>query len=207
MMLVGVASLLSLAPAVARAEEPIKVVQETVDVPAGVDPAAALASVEDIPRIFELYEPAIPWVPGVSIDLEKQVVSAGVPTILAMPVNGNAAGKSIVERANVIATTEVTRCATGEGRKITLSFADSTYNIERRIDRIEIEACLDPADDGSPRITATGRMYAGFKPEDPALNPIMESIGAKAIQGAFIRQVSPIVDAVERHWAVDLPRG
>ncbi len=207
MMFAGVALFLSLGSRVARAEEPIKVVHETVTVPAGVDPLVALASVEDVSRIFELYEPAIPWVPGVTLDLEKQVVSAGTPTILALPVNGSAAGKAIAERAHVTATTEATRCATGEGRRITLSFAESTYNIERRIDRIEIEACLDAASAGEPRITATGRMYAGFKPEDPALNPLMESIGAKAIQGAFIRQVSPIVDAVERHWQQDLPRG
>jgi hypothetical protein len=204
-MLMFVAGSSVFAPA--WAEEPIKVVQETVTVPAGVDPRVALAAVEDVSRIFELYEPAIPWVPGVTIDLQKQVVSSGTPTVLALPVSGSAAGKPIVERAHVTATTGPTQCAGGEGRRIVLDFGDSTYNIERRIDRIEIEACLAPDAGGAARITATGRMYAGYKPEDPALNPLMEAIGAKAIQGAFIRQVSPIVDAVERHWEQDLPRG
>jgi hypothetical protein len=205
MVLVSVPLLFTSLAAEARAEAPIKVVSETVVIPAGIDPLAALASIQDVPRIFELYEPAIPWVPGVTLDLEKEVVSAASPTILELPVNGNAAGKAIVERARVTATTELTTCPTGDGRKITLDFEASTYNIERRIDRIEIVACLEPVTDGSNRITATGRMYAGYKPEDPALNAVLEAIGSKAIQGAFIRQVSPLVEAVERHW-LDLPR-
>lgn len=191
----------------AAAAEPIRTVHETVTVPAGLDPQVALASVEDVARIFELYEPAIPWVPGVSLELEKQVVSVGSPTVLELPVAGNAAGKAIAERARVTASTETVACPTGDGRRIVLDFDDSSWNVERRIDRIEIVACLDPVAGGEgARITATGRMYAGELPEDPALNPLMESIGAKAIQSAFIRQVSPIVDAVEKHW-LDLPRG
>lgn len=202
-MSVAVLALLSSA-ASAASSQPIKVVEETVALPAGLDPQAALASVGDVARIFELYEPAIPWVPGVTIALEKQVVFAGTPTVLEMPVSGNAAGKAITERAHVTATTSETTCATGDGRRITLDFEASSWNVERRIDRIEIVACLDPEPDGTPRITATGRMYAGELPQDPNLNPVLESIGAKAIQGAFIRQVSPMIDAVARHWA-DLP--
>jgi hypothetical protein len=81
-----------------------------------------------------------------------------------------------------------------------LDFEDSTYNVERRIDRIEITACLGRAEDGSHQISATGRMYAGYKPEDPALNALNEAIGAKALQGAFMKQVSAVVEAVESHW-------
>lgn len=184
------------------AQEPIRVVEETVTIPADLDPELALSSVADIPRIFELYQPAIPWVPGVKIDLEKEVVSAAQPCILELPVTGVAIGRPIEERARVTATAEETSCGRGrpEGRKITLDFQSSTYNIERRIDRIEITACLQEGPDGSHQISATGRMYAGYKPEDPALNPISEAIGAKAMQGAFIKQVSPIIRAVESHW-------
>lgn len=184
---------------------PIKVVEESVAVPAGLDPEVALAAVADIARIFERYQPAVPWVPGVSIALEKEVVSAGSPAILELPVSGHAIGKAIVERARVTATTEPVSCrADGalDGRVIVLSFADSTWNIERRIDRIEITACLTP---DRKRVTAQGKMYAGYLPEDPSKNAMAESIGSKAIQGAFIRQVAPIVDAVEAHW-VDLAR-
>jgi hypothetical protein len=187
----------------AHAEAPIREVAETVVVPAGLDPMVALESISDIPRIFELYNPYIPWVPGVDIALSKQVVSAGSPCILELPVSGSAIGKDVVERARVTATTKSVSCrgdGKTDGRQIVLSFRDSTYNIERRIDRIEITACLEEGT-SSRKIRAVGRMYAGFKPEDATKNPITETIGSKAIQGAFIRQVTPIVDAVEAHWS------
>lgn len=192
------------ARATADPAAPIKTVSDSLVVPEGVDPEAALQSVEDIARIFELYEPAIPWVPGVKIALQKEVVSAGTPTVLELPVSGNAAGKAITERAHVIATSAPTTCAHGPGRTITLDFAESSYNIQRRIDRIEIEACLERQNDGKQKVAAVGRMYAGFKPEDPELNAFLEAIGSKAIQGAFLRQVDPILEAVEAHWQ-DLP--
>jgi hypothetical protein len=187
----------------ASAEEPIRVVEETVTVPSGLDPQKALSSVEDIARIFELYEPMIPWVPGVKLDLDKEVVSAADPCVLELPISGSAIGRPIEERARVTATAQETSCSPDgrlDGRKIVLDFDDSTYNVERRIDRIEITACLAQAPDGSHQISATGRMYAGYKPEDPALNPLNEAIGAKAMQGAFIKQVSAVVEAVESHW-------
>jgi hypothetical protein len=58
--------------------------------------------------------------------------------------------------------------------------------------------------DGTNRITATGRMYEGYRPLDPRFNGVLESIGARAIQTAFIRQVAPIVEAVQLHW-LELP--
>lgn len=185
------------------AEAPIREVSESLPVPVGVDPVDALASVDDIPEIFALYEPVIPKLPGIQIDLEKQVVSRGTPCILELPVSGKVIGKDIVEKARVTATAQQTSCGgTGklDGRKITLSFDDSTYNIERRIDRIEIIACLGADPDGTPRISATGRMYAGYKPEDPELNAFTEAIGAKALQGAFFRQVPAVLEAVQQHW-------
>jgi hypothetical protein len=118
-MFLGLVALLS---SVARAEEPIRTVTETVVVPAGLDPAAALASIDNVPRIFELYEPAIPWVPGVTIGLSKEVVSAQSPAILELPVSGNVGGKPITERARVTASTERTACGEAEGRKIVLDF-------------------------------------------------------------------------------------
>jgi hypothetical protein len=179
----------------------LRVVEDSLDVPAAIEPQAALDAVSDIARIFELYEPSIPWVPGVKIHLEKQVVSTGEPTVLELPVTGNVAGKDIVERARVTASASPTTCDGNlPGRTVLLDFEASSYNIERRIDRIEIEACLRPAVNGVQRIDATGKMYAGFLPEDPALNGMMESIGAKAIQVAFFKQVEPILDAVVRHW-------
>jgi hypothetical protein len=187
----------------ARAEVPIRVVEETVTIPKGLDPQKALSSVEDVARIFELYEPMIPWVPGVKLDLDKEVVSAADPIVLELPISGSAIGRPIEERARVTASSQETSCSADgrlDGRKIVLDFDDSTYNVERRIDRIEITACLAQAADGAHQISATGRMYAGYKPEDPALNALNEAIGAKAMQGAFIKQVSAVVAAVESHW-------
>jgi hypothetical protein len=192
----------ALLPTSALAQEPIRVVEESLTVPANLDPEVALQSVADIPQIFELYQPIIPWVPGVKLDLSKEVVSADAPVVLELPVSGTAVGKSIEERAHVTATSKPTSCSGGrDGRKITLDFHQSTYNIERRIDRIEITACLDTAPDGTAAISAVGRMYAGYKPEDPNLNPVTEAIGARALEGAFIRQVSAVLVAVQRHWS------
>ena len=50
-------------------------------------------------------------------------------------------------------------------------------------------------------IDAVGRMYAGYKPEDPERNLINEKLGSKAFQIAFIQQVSAILDAVRMVWA------
>jgi len=196
-------SVISLLPGVASAEEPIRVVEDTLTVPAGLDPEVALESVDDIPQIFDLYQPVIPWVPGVKLALSKEVVSAAAPVVLELPVSGTAVGRPIDEKARVTATTMPTSCTKGkmDGRKITLDFHDSTYNIERRINRIEITACLSTAADGTSEISAVGRMYAGYKPEDPTLNPVTEAIGARALEGAFIRQVGAVLVAVQRHWS------
>lgn len=188
--------LLLIAAAHATVVEPIRVVEDSLAVPEGLDPELALASVSDIARIFELYEPAIPWVPGVRVALDKQVVSTGELTVLELPVSGTAVGKAIDERARVTASALSTPCDGRPGSVITLDFEASSYNIERRIDRIEIVACLQP--EGT--VSAVGSMYAGYKPEDPELDRLMESIGNRAIQGAFLRQVAPILAAVEAHW-------
>lgn len=195
--------LVSFVPVAASAEEPIRVVDDTLVIPDDVDPAQALESVVDIARIFELYEPVIPWIPGVNIDLRKEVVSAAAPCVLDLPVSGNAIGKAINEKARVLATSEPAACSPDgrlDGRRILLDFSASTYNIGRRIDRIEITACPGVTANGDRVIHAVGRMYAGYKPEDPALNPVTEAVGARALQGAFIRQVSAVLDAVQLHW-------
>lgn len=190
-----------------HASEPVREVRGSLDVPAELTPEAALASVGDISTIFALYEPVIPKIPGVQVDLDKQVVSASAPTVLELPVRGSALGRKIEERARVTAVTEETPCAgpgTPDGpigRKITLDFTASSYNIERRISHIEITACPSVDRQGHPKIEATGRMFAGYLPEDPGLNAISESIGAKAFQGAFIKQVPAMLSAVEAHWA------
>ena len=196
-------SALALVPVGASAqEEPIRVVQESLAVPAELDPELALKSVEDIARIFQLYQPVVPWVPGVRLTLEKEVVSAAAPVVVELPITGNAIGRPIDERAHVTATTVPMSCTGGQmdGRKITLDFEHSSYNIERRIDRIEITACLGTKADGTREISAVGRMYAGYNPEDPKLNAVSEAIGARALEGAFIRQVGAVLDAVQKHW-------
>lgn len=196
-------SALSLASVEASAEEkPIRVVQESLRIPATLTPELALASVEHIAQIFQLYEPVVPWVPGVRLTLEKEIVSATAPVVVELPIVGSAMGKAIDERAHVTATSIVLSCTPGktDGRKITLDFHASSRNIERRIDRIEITACLGTAPDGTAEITAVGRMYAGFLPEDPSLNAVSEAIGARALEGAFMRQVGAVLAAVQLHW-------
>jgi hypothetical protein len=190
-----------LLPVASATAEPVRTVEDSLVVPAGLDPEIALASVENVARIFELYEPRVPWVPGVRLDLQKEVVSVGAPTVLELPVSGSAVGKPIEERARVTASSEPIDCDGRPGRRILLDFDASTWNIERRIDRIEIVACLEPdSGTGEARVSAVGRMYEGFLPEDPDRDGLMESIGSKAIQGAFLRQVEPILTAVEAHW-------
>jgi hypothetical protein len=211
MMMALVATALSWAsPAAAGRDpgEPVRVVEETVPVPAGMTVEQALASVEDIPRIFDLYEPAIPRLPGVDVVLSKQVISTGstkgaLPAILELPVRGNAVGYKFDERARVTASTTRQACADGaQGRRINLDFHASSYNIERRIDRIEITACPEHDSDGDIVIRAVGRMYAGFKPQDPEKPALSEAIGSRALQSAFIKQVSPILTAVQLHWSM-----
>lgn len=181
---------------------PVRVIEDSLLVPEGLDTEEALASVGDISQIFALYEPVIPKLPGVQLDLKKSVVQASSPTILELPVSGSAIGYRIDERARVTAQSEETSCsASVKGRKITLDFHASTYNIERRIDRIEITACPSVDEGGHARIDAVGRMYSGYLLEDPKLNAFSEAIAAKALQGAFIRQVPAVFSAVERHWA------
>ncbi len=192
-------------PSIGHADEPIRVVEAALEIPEALSVEEVLDSVEDIPEIFGLYEPVIPKLPGVQIDLAKEVVSAEAPTILELPVKGSALGRKIEERARVTAVTEIAVCgddtgAEGTGRKIVLDFTSSSYNIERRIDRIEITACPGHDRRGRPQIEAVGRMYAGYLPEDPSLNALSESIGAKAFQGAFIKQVPAMLSAVESHW-------
>lgn len=183
-------------------DAPIKVVSELVDVPPELGPEAALDAVEDVARIFELYEPLIPWVPGINLDIGKEIVSSQPPFLLDLPVDGVAIGRHIDERAHVLASTRRVSCPLGvEGREIVLDFSGSSYNVSRRINRIEITACPITAVDGAHKIAAEGRMYAGPLPQDPRLNALNEAIGAKALQTAFIRQVSPVLDAVERRWA------
>ncbi|HHO53389.1 MAG TPA: hypothetical protein ENK18_21590 [Deltaproteobacteria bacterium] len=194
-----------------HAGEPIRVVEGSLEVPAEMSPEDALASVSDISRIFELYEPVVPKIPGVQVDLAKEVVSIEAPTILELPVSGNALGRKIEERARVTAVAEEILCpgpgtpSAGAGRKITLDFSASSYNIERRISRIEITACPTVDRRGHQQIEAVGRLFAGYLPEDPSLNALSESIGARALQGAFIKQVPAMLSAVEAHWATLSP--
>ena len=204
--LVPIAGLVAWSPAAAAnaPNAPIRVVEEALPIPAGMDTEAAMASVVDISQIFQLYEPVIPKVPGVRLDLDKEVVSIEGPTILELPVSGAAFGHRIDERARVTAHAEPTACTpsgVADGRKITLDFESSSYNIERRIDRIEITACPAVDKHGNEAINAVGRMYEGYKPKDPSMNPISEAIGAQAFQGAFIKQVPAVLSAVKAHWA------
>jgi hypothetical protein len=165
-----------------------------------MDPEVALAAIDDIPRIFDYYQPIVPRFPGVNLELTK-VIRSEAPPILELPVSGHAVGFQVHETAHVAVTTVNASCTKGriDGRKVILDFSASTYNIERRIDRIEITACLKQKN-GKNSIDAVGRMYAGYKPEDPERNVINEKLGSKAFQVAFISQVSAILDAVKRVW-------
>ena len=197
------AALIAVTPfsAVANTGAPIQVIEKSLSVPAGMDAATALSAVEDLGTLFELYEPVIPWVPGVKLTLEKDLVSDAGPVVVEMPVEGAAFGRTIDERARVTATAEPMTCTEGAGARIVLEFDDSSRNIDRRIDRIEITACPRTAANGTLHIDATGSMYEGYLPRDPELNTINENIGAAALQTAFIKQVPAVFTAVETYWA------
>ena len=109
--------------------------------------------------------------------------------------------EALDNQTRVVATTDLIVCANGSsGLRIDLSFDGSSRNIERRIDRIEIQACPRIGDDGELFIDATGALYEGRLPRDPELNAFEENIGAKALQTAFLKQVPAVFDAVERSW-------
>lgn len=200
------AALIALAPATAVAAAPTQVVEDSLVVPAGVAASEALAAVEELPEIFDRYAPVVPWVPGLTLDLGKEVVSDGVaegtPIVLAMPVEGAVFGRSIDETARVTVTSMPTACAAGvDGLRIDLSFDGSSHNVWRRVDRIEITACPRLAEDGTLYVDTRGALYEGHLPRDPDLNAFEENIGAKAIQTAFLKQVPAVFEAVEAHWA------
>ncbi len=184
----------------------IKTVKRTATAPARLSLEQAIEAFEDIPAIFDEYEPVMPWVPGVSMEFIKEVVSRGRPAILKLHLDGDAPFVSggIHEKALVTATVENTPCAatfaTPTGKKIVLDFKGSTRNVERRVDRIEIQVCGKLTSRGAAEITATGSLFEGDLPIDPNKNGTAESIAAKAIQTAFIKQVEPMVDAVNEVW-------
>lgn len=199
---IALVALAALLPTAAAAAAPIKSVHDSLRIPEGMDVEQALAAVEDLTVVFDHYEPAVPWVPGVQLELDKRVVSPIDPTIMGLPVQGTAFGRVIDEWAQVTASTEPLVCAPGlNGLRIDLSFAGSSHNVERRIERIEIRACPRAGADGVLYIDATGDLYEGPLPRDPALNALNENLGAKAIQTAFIKQVPAVFAAVERTWA------
>ena len=188
-------------PSQVDTDVPIRQVEETLPVPEGLELAAAMDVVADLPTIFGAYEPAIPWVPGVSLKLDKEVVSAKDPVILAIPVHGAVFGRPIVEVAQVLATSTPLTCPSGlSGLGITLGFQQSSHNVYRRVDRIEITACPREVRDGEFVVAAHGEMFEGHLPQDPELNALHESIGAKALQTAFMRQVPAVLVAVESIW-------
>ena len=184
----------------AAADVPVHVVEASLSVPDGMTPAEALAAVDDLGAIFALYEPVIPRIPGVRLDLEKELLSSEGPIVVQLPVDGAAFGMAIREQARVTATTAPIACAEGPGFSIELSFDDSSWNIERRIDRIEITACPRTGVDGTVVIDATGSLFEGVLPRDPNLNGFNENIGARALQSAFLKQVPAVFEAVENYW-------
>jgi hypothetical protein len=194
-------TLFAVVPPPALADAPIRVIEDSLVVPAGLDAADALAAVEDLGAIFALYEPVIPWIPGVKLHLHKEILSVEGPVVMALPVHGAAFGRRIEERARVTASTEPMICNEGNGVRITLDFDASSRNIERRIDRIEITACPRTEQDGAIKIDVTGALYEGDLPRDPSLNAFNESIGANALQTAFLKQVPAVFDAVVFYWA------
>jgi hypothetical protein len=178
---------------------PIEEVEAVLPVPPELDDAAALAAIDDIATIFVHYQPNVPRFPGVNLDLTKRVVS---PSVLELPVSGHAVGFTVKETANVAVSSAPLVCAGPEidGRTVVLDFGESSRNVQRRIDRIEITACLETDLDGVRQVRAIGRMYAGWMPEDPSKSAINERLGRKAFQIAFIQQVPAILDAVREVW-------
>ena len=197
-----VSTALLLASTVATAA-PVRVVEESLSVPEGMDVAEALAVVEDLSSVFAHYQPAVPRVPGVSLELGKEVVSPGAPVVVALPIEGAVFGRVIDERAQVTATSWSAPCPDGaEGLRIDLVFDGSSYNVARRVDRIEIQACPRADDEGALYIDTTGALFEGPLPRDPELNALHESIGATALQKAFLRQVPAVFDAVRETWEI-----
>jgi len=189
-------------PALADGPAPIRVIEDSLEVPEGMTVTEALSAVEDMATLFELYEPVVPWIPGVKLDLEKELVSAESPVVVELPIAGAAFGRTIEERARVTATTTALTCPEGEGLRIELAFEASTHNIERRIDRIDIAACPRTTAEGLVYIDARGELFEGHTPRDPDLNAFNENVGAKALQTAFLKQVPAVFEAVEQSWQV-----
>lgn len=201
----ALALLVTALPLSASAATPARVIEASLQVPAGMDADEALAAVDDLPAIFADYEPVVPWVPGVRMELAKEVISTEAPVVMALPLAGSVFGRSITERAQVTALVSPHACASGTaGRRIELSFVGSSHNVERRVDRIEIVACPRDGSDGSLWLDARGELFEGHLPRDPKLNAFEENIGARALQTAFIRQVPAVFEAVEHTWAVRL---
>lgn len=188
----------------ARAEEPAKTVTKTVSVPTHLTLERALESIEDVPAIFDRYKPVVPWVPGVTMEITKEVISRGRPAVVALDLDGKApfAGP-IDERALVSATVTDITCSgnllSANGRMIRLDFKGSTRNVERRVNRIDIRVCASGTA-AAPKLTAVGNLYEGYLPIDPDKPEFGEKVAANAIQTAFIKQVEPLVDAVNDLW-------
>lgn len=186
-------------------EEPAKTVTKTVSVPSHLTLERALESIEDVPAIFDRYKPVVPWVPGVKMEITKEVISRGRPAVVALDLDGSApfAG-TIDERALVSATVKDITCTgnllSTNGRMIQLDFKGSTRNVERRVKRIDIRVCASGTA-AAPKLTAVGNLYEGYLPIDPDKPEFGEKVAANAIQTAFIKQVEPLVDAVHDLWA------
>ena len=190
---------------------PIKVIKKTIPIPQTLTLDRALESIEDIPALFDRYQPVVPWVPGVSMEIQKEVISRGRPAQVALKLDGTApfVSNGIHEKALVSATVEDSPCSGNTlfslGRKIRLDFHGSSKNVERRVDRIEIQVCATPGNNGASNLKATGSLYEGYLPIDPSKSGTAEKIAATAIQTAFLKQVEPMVDAVQDLWK-ELPR-
>jgi hypothetical protein len=186
------------------AEDPAKTVTKTVSVPSHLTLDRALEAIEDVPAIFDRYKPVVPWVPGVTMEITKQVISRGRPAVVALDLDGKApfAGP-IDERALVSATVTDITCSgnllSANGRMIHLDFKGSTRNVERRVNRIDIQVCASGTA-AAPKLTAVGNLYEGYLPIDPDKPEFGEKVAANAIQTAFIKQVDPLVDAVNDLW-------
>jgi hypothetical protein len=195
----------SLPGSTARADAPAKTVKKSVSIPKALTIEQALESIEDVPAIFDRYRPAVPWVPGVSLKIEKEVLSRGRPSVVALNLDGSApfVPNGIHEKAVVSASVSAIPCGPASlspiGRMIHLDFKGSSRNVERRVDRIDITVCATGSN-AAPTLTAIGYLYEGDLPIDPTKNSVAESIAANAIQTAFIKQVEPLVTAVNDLW-------
>jgi len=200
--------LISLAPVASplASDKIIKTAKRTVAVPSPLTLERAVDAFDDIPAIFDEYQPEVPWVPGVSLEIKKEVISRGRPAVVMLHLDGKAPFVSggIHEKALVTASVMPFTCGrnytTPTGKKILLDFKGSTRNVERRVDRIEIQVCGGRTSRGAAEVTAIGNLFEGYLPIDPDKNGTAESIAANAIQTAFIKQVEPMVDAVKAVW-------